>query len=64
MGTCVLVFECHMSMWAVGTTLGRKECSGQGPRIQGKDLLTKCMCVCVHTRVCVEEAVCRQDCLC
>lgn len=49
---------------AVGTTLGRKECSGQGPRIQGKDLLTKCMCVCAHTSVCGEEAVCRQDCLC
>ena len=49
---------------AVGTTLGRKECSGQGPGVQDKDVLTKCMCVCAHTSVCGEEAVCRQDCLC
>jgi len=49
---------------AVGTALGRKECSGQGPGVQGKDLLTKCMCVCAHTSVCGEEAVGRPDCLC
>lgn len=42
----------------VGTTLGRKECSGQGPGVQGKDLLTKCMCVCAHPQVYVGRRQC------